>query len=141
MRPVFTAEQLEALETPAFVYAPDLMRREAEVARRAITREGASTHLFLAMKAFTIRDGLERLVPHLDGLHASSLFEARLARELLGAGPKIHLTTPALRSDEFGELAELCDRISFNSLSQWARFRGDLPASVSPGLRVNPQTS
>ena len=59
---------------------------------------------------------------------------ARLAR----LGP---LTTPGLRDDELFELGELCDFISFNSLSQLRRSSGPLQKPGQIGLRVNPQLS
>ena len=81
------------------------------------------------------------MAPHLDGFAASSLFEARLARETLGADGSVHVTSPGLRPEELPELASTCDYIAFNSLSQWERYSGEASRSASCGLRVNPQLS
>lgn len=136
-----TKDALEAsgLITPAFVYDEAQLAADAALARAA-TRD-AHTRLLFALKSFTVADGLRRIASAVDGFAASSLFEARLARQVLGATGSVHLTTPCLRSMELPALASYCDYISFNSLPQWERLAAALPARVSAGLRVNPQLS
>ncbi len=72
---------------------------------------------------------------YLSGCAASSYNEARLAQHHFGG--HIHLYAPAYSDAEWPELVKLSNRISFNSLSQWQRFK-DQTAGVSCGLRVNP---
>ena len=67
---------------------------------------------------------------------ASSLFEARLARDLFPDSP-IHLTTPGLRDDEVDELAEVCSALAFNSASQLHRWGARVYRYASVGIRVN----
>jgi len=81
------------------------------------------------------------MAPMLDGFASSSLFEATLARELIANNGTVHITTPSFRPDEINDLAERCDYISFNSLSQWNRFSGIVGSRARCGLRVNPQLS
>lgn len=126
------------VETPAFVYDEQQMRADVATVRAAV---GPDVRLLLAMKAFTVEAGLRAVAPLLDGLHASSLFEARLARSVLGDGGLVHVTTPGLRADEVEEIAALADRVSLNSLSQWQRFRSLPPPRDGWGLRVNPGLS
>jgi carboxynorspermidine decarboxylase len=76
-----------------------------------------------------------------DGFSASSFFEAKLAREIASKNKTVHITTPSLVSDEIEALAESCDFISFNSLSQLERFGTVVESRASCGLRVNPQMS
>jgi len=129
----------EQLQTPAFIYDEEQLQADSELARNAV--EGKQTKLLFAMKSFSIIGGLERISQSVDGLHASSLFEVKLARQILDDDGIIHLTTPGLRSDEIAELDKLCDYISFNSLSQWENIRSHLNGGASCGLRVNPQLS
>ena len=126
-------------QTPAFVI--DHRQLADNVALAADAVRGSRTRLLFAVKSFSIPAGLETVSQGCDGFHVSSLFEARLARRILGPKGLLHLTTPGLRDDEFDELCALCDFISFNSLSQWARFKPRVSGSVSCGLRVNPQLS
>lgn len=82
---------------------------------------------------------LQILKPFVDGFACSSFFEAKLAASI-GAGERtVHLTSPGMRLDEGPVLQELCDYISFNSLTQWQRFQAKARMEVSCGLRINPQ--
>ena len=93
------------------------------------------------MKSFSVAAGLQHLVEEVDAVAVSSLFEARLARRILGSRQSVHLTTPGLRTDEMAAISELADYISFNSISQWLRVPDVVKDRVSCGLRVNPQIS
>jgi len=80
-------------------------------------------------------------MPGLSGLAVSSLFEARLARHLLGSSGVVHLTTPGIRPQEIAEISDLCTAISFNSISQFERYAGNCTGRCSPGIRLNPGIS
>ncbi|MBI5881886.1 MAG: hypothetical protein HZB91_02130 [Elusimicrobia bacterium] len=82
---------------------------------------------------------MELLAPHVAGFSVSSLFEAKLARRVLGGKGSVHMTTPGLRKEEMAELAGLCDHISFNSLSQWKALFPLVQDRPACGLRINPQ--
>ncbi len=125
--------------TPAFVYDEAVIRRLLDQVQPL--RSELNVHVLFALKPLSFVPILEVMAPHLDGFAASSLFEARLARETLGDGGLVHLTSPGLRFDERREITSLCDYISFNSLSQWERYAGEASSSVSCGLRLNPQLS
>lgn len=104
-------------------------------------RQATDCKILYSMKALPLASLLKLLSGSVDGISVSSLFEARLAREVLGeTGGSIHLTTPGMRPDEFPELGQLCSHISFNSLSQFQRLHG-LAGGYSQGLRVNPKLS
>ena len=120
-----------------------LFRSEECLARSVsaiATAAGKSNcHLLYALKSFALADVLQVLAAHVDGFATSSLYEARLARDLIGTQGTIHITTPGFRPDEIGTIAEICDYIAFNSLSQWERFDGIALGRSRCGLRVNPQ--
>ncbi len=105
-------------------------------------REASGCKILYSMKALPLASVLALLKEEIDGISVSSLFEARLAKEVLGEeeGGSIHLTTPGLRPDEFAELGRLCTHISFNSLSQYRRLHG-LAGGYSGALRINPKLS
>lgn len=104
-------------------------------------RQATGCKVLYSMKALPLSHLLSLIADQVDGISVSSLFEARLAREVLGgASVSVHLTSPGLRPDEFVELSKLCSHISFNSLSQYQRLRG-LADAYSQGLRVNPKLS
>jgi carboxynorspermidine decarboxylase len=84
---------------------------------------------------------LKLIAETVDGFSASSYFEAKLARNIIGSKGTVHFTNPGLRSGEIGEISSLCDFISFNSLAQWRRLRKKVDSGTSSGLRINPQMS
>ena len=133
------AEQDSGLQTPAFIVDEQQLLTDAELAARAIN--GRDTRLLFAMKSFSIFPALQSLSGNVSGFHASSLFEAKMARAILGTKGLVHVTTPGLRPEEFSELCELCDYISFNSLSQWQAFSQLTQPETKCGLRINPQLS
>lgn len=94
-----------------------------------------------ALKPFINDEVLKQMAPHVAGFAASSLFEAKLSRAVLGDSGTVHITTPGFRPDDMSQIGELCDHVVFNSFSQYERFQPDLPSSVKSGLRINPKYS
>lgn len=128
----------EDIETPAYVYDELVMSEYLEATRRALDPTGA--RLLLAMKAFSFEPGLRFATRWLHGLHASSPFEARLARRVFESGI-VHTTVPGMREADVSDVVEFSDRVSFNSISQWRRFGPRTLGRTSPGIRVNPGLS
>ena len=137
MNPANQHMVLSEVATPAFIYDETTLSQLTARARDAVHSCGAA--LLFTMKPFSFAPALERMKAHLDGFAASSLFEARLAGEVLGGTGTVHITSPGLRANELTEVASLCDYIAFNSLPQWMRHSGEAGLSASCGLRVNPQ--
>lgn len=135
----FAADGLEQFEhSPAFVL--DLARVQQNLQVLQPLRTATGCKLLYSVKALPWMPLLESLQSQVDGFSVSSLFEVRLAAEVLAGKGSLHLTTPGLREDEFAELAALCSHISFNSLSQQRRLHQQ-GAAYSQGLRVNPEIS
>jgi carboxynorspermidine decarboxylase len=132
------------LRTPAFVYDEAALLRNLDLL--AGVREHSGARALYSIKALPFSGVLERVLPWVDGFSASSLFEARLASEVLarsesGRRHSLHITTPGLRTDEIDELASLCGYIDCNSLEQFRRLQPRIAGRASPGIRVNPQLS
>lgn len=104
-------------------------------------REQSGCKVLYSVKALPLSYVLETIKPYVDGFSVSSLFEARLAKEILAGTGSLHLTTPGIRADEIDELGNLCSHISFNSLSQHQRYAARIETQTSIGLRVNPKLS
>jgi len=125
--------------TPAFVV--DAEEVIETLTRLAGLRNTSGCKVLYSIKALPFSTVLELAKPWIDGFSVSSLFEARLAGEILAGEGSIHLTTPGIRPDEMEELSRLCTHISFNSLSQHQRFAEAAKAQTSVGLRLNPGLS
>lgn len=134
---VLSRKWWEVEESPAFVI--DL----AEIGRalRPVIEiaQNRGCHVLFPLKASSVSFLLRYLGQRIDGFSASSLFEAILARDILGKKGTVHLTTPGIRSDEIDQLSLLCDYISFNSIIQWERFGSCVSRNALCGLRINPQ--
>jgi carboxynorspermidine decarboxylase len=127
------------VDTPAFVYDERTIHRLLDLAGRF--RESVGLKLLFAVKSFSFADALKLMAPKVDGFAVSSLYEARLAREVARDPVMVNITTPGLRPQEVDEIGRLCDSVSFNSLGHWDRYRPRVADWTSCGLRVNPQVS
>jgi len=126
-----------SIPTPAFVYDENEIVKKINTIRQNVEQ----AKILFPLKPFTIIDALRLMAPMVQGFSASSLFEARLARDVLGEDKLVHVTAPGLRFDELTNFSKVCDCIYFNSLSQLYRYRDGLGTGVKLGLRVNPHLS
>lgn len=127
-----------SITTPAFIYDSDALRHRCRGVVDAFQHCGLP---LFALKSSHSQDVLHLISSFVEGFAASSLFEARLARSVIGHKGTVHITTPGFRPDEIDEIAELCDYMAFNSLSQWERFGARVQSKAKCGLRINPQFS
>ncbi len=122
-----------SLPSPCFLLEEVKLKENLELINRVQQESGCT--IILALKGFAMWSAFPLVRDYLSGCAASSYNEARLAHDHFGR--HIHLYAPAYSDVKFPELVKLSDRISFNSLSQWQRFK-DQTEGVSCGLRVNP---
>ncbi|NOQ15748.1 MAG: carboxynorspermidine decarboxylase [Methyloprofundus sp.] len=127
------------LVTPAFIVDRQKIQKSYETL--AYLRRESGCRVLYSIKALPLRPILEWLQPHVDGFSVSSLFEAKLAREVLAKEQSVHLTTPGIKAAEVAELTQLCSHVSCNSLTQQQHFLNASPHSVAVGLRINPKLS
>jgi carboxynorspermidine decarboxylase len=126
--------------SPCYVIDEDKLVANLDLLARL--RNDAGCKVLLALKGFATHAVFHTVRHRLSGATASSLFEARLAREELGK--ETHIFMPAYRDDEFEDILKLCDHVVFNSFAQWDKFRCRMLAEkgkVSAGIRVNPGLS
>jgi carboxynorspermidine decarboxylase len=127
------------VETPCFV--TDLGALEANLKILADVQQRAGCTILLALKGFAQWSTFPLIRRYLAGATASSIAEARLARDELGG--EVHAYAPAYSDDEMRELVTLADHIVLNTPSQWRRHRGAIEQArlagraISCGLRVN----
>jgi len=123
--------------SPAFVLDEVEVTKTLEIL--ADLRAQCCCKVLYSIKSLPFSAVMKMAKPFVDGFSVSSLFEARLANEILTGQGSIHLTTPGIRQDELDELSSLCSHISFNSLAQYQRYFETVQSSI--GLRVNPKLS
>ena len=129
---VARAIDVSQLETPCFV--TDLGALEANLRILADVQQRAGCTILLALKGFAQWSTFPLVRRYLAGATASSVAEARLAKEELGG--QVHAYAPAYSDGEMQELVTLADHVVLNSPAQWRKHRHKL-AGISCGLRVN----
>ena len=124
------------IPSPCYVLEERKLKRNLQIMRRVQTETGI--HIILALKGFAMWSAFPLIKQTLQGATASSVWEAKLAKEEMGGD--VHAYSPAYKEDDIVQLAELVSHISFNSVNQWHRHRNYLAdKSISIGLRVNPE--
>ncbi|MFC5371036.1 carboxynorspermidine decarboxylase [Brevundimonas faecalis] len=139
----FAHFDLNRVASPAFVVDEAAIRRNLAVLKDV--RDRADARVLLALKAFSMWSLADVVGEYLDGVCASGLWEARLAREFY----KGELTTysPAYRREDLPEILRLSDHVIFNSPYQVARFADVIAEARAQGevfeigLRLNPEHS
>ncbi len=132
------ALDLVEVPTPCFVIDEDRLAENLAVLARV--KQATDCKVLLALKAYAAFATFPRLREVLDGCCASSVHEARLAREEFRG--EVHAFAAAYSDRDVAGLTDLCDHVVFNSQAQLARYRNQLKgAGLRLGLRLNPEHS
>lgn len=128
----------DQLPTPFFIVYEDRLRANLSLITDVARRSGAK--IIMAFKANALWRTFPVIAEYCRDCTASSVNELRLGAECLGG--EVHSYTPAYTDANIDTFVDLSTHITFNSLSQLARFGGKARAAgVSVGLRVNPRCS
>ncbi|MDP4223107.1 MAG: carboxynorspermidine decarboxylase [Bacteroidota bacterium] len=128
------------IPSPCFVVDEDRLKKNLSLIKHVADESGAE--IILAFKGFAMWGIFPIIREYVNGAAASSLHEARLCFEEMGA--QAHTYSPVFNESEFNEILHYSSHITFNSLYQYNRFRGPLSSyakKVSAGLRINPEYS
>ncbi len=132
----FARFDLNRVDSPAFVV--DAAKLRANLTILADVRDRAGIKVLGALKAFSMWRVAPLVGVALDGVCASGLWEARLAREhYLG---EIATYCAGYKAQDLPEICAMSDHVIFNSPGQIARFRAllDTMTGFDIGLRINP---
>lgn len=125
-----------AIPSPCYVLDESKLKANLELMQRVQADSGAT--IILALKGFAMWSAFPLVRQYLKGCTASSVWEAELAADTFGS--EVHAYSPAYKSQDIERLLQLCNHISFNSLSQWQRYKAQAEqAGVSVGIRINPE--
>ncbi len=122
---------------PSYVVEEKLLLRNLELIHSV--SQAAEVEIILAFKAFALWKTFPLFQKWGFGSTASSLWEAQLGYEELGK--KAHAFCPAYQINQWDKWQEYCSHITFNSLSQWERFKNLRRKDISYGIRINPKYS
>jgi carboxynorspermidine decarboxylase len=126
------------MKTPSFIVNEESLLENLAVL--ASVKERTGCKILLALKGFAMWSLFPVIRDVLDGVCASSPWEAQLGREEFGK--EVHAYAAAYSDADFDTLLPLCDEIDFNSFAQFNMFssRGTDHSPVF-GLRINPECS
>lgn len=128
------------IPSPCYVIDEERLRRNLELIRRVSLDSGAE--IILAFKGFAMWSVFPVVREYVSGAAASSIHEARLCHEEMGA--RAHTYSPAYRREEFGMMLRYSSHLTFNSLAQYDKYAPVLRKEgrhISAGLRINPEYS
>lgn len=131
---------LDLAPSPAYVVDLGRLRHNLAILDEVQQRSGAK--ILLALKAFSMWSVFPLISRTLQGVCASSPWEARLGREEFGR--EVHSFAAAFKESDVAELLRISNHLVFNSFGQLERFRPlweKEKGRVSVGLRVNPEHS
>lgn len=124
------------IPSPCYVLDEKLLRKNLELMQKVQEQSGAD--IILALKGYAMWSAFPLIRQYLKGCTASSVWEAKLAAEQFSR--EVHAYAPAYKQEDIDELLPLVNHLSFNSISQWHKYREQTAdAGVSVGLRINPE--
>lgn len=122
------------LKTPYFMIDEASLIRNLEIAKQL--KELSGVKLVLALKCFSTWGVFDIIKPYLDGTTSSGPFEVKLGYETFGG--ETHAYSVGYSEEDVKEVADICDKMIFNSQSQLAAYRHLIGGKASIGLRLNP---
>ncbi|WP_353498405.1 carboxynorspermidine decarboxylase [Vibrio sp. CB1-14] len=125
------------LKTPYFMINESKLIENLEKAKHL--KEISGVKLVLALKCFSTWGVFDIIKPYLDGSTSSGPFEVKLGHETFGG--ETHAYSVGYTEDDVREVADICDKMIFNSQSQLAAYRHIVEGKASLGLRLNPGVS
>jgi carboxynorspermidine decarboxylase len=133
-------EQLNHIPSPCYVVEETALERNLILLKRI--QDEANCTIICALKGFATWGTFPLVSQYLPGTTASSLHEAMLGATRFGG--QVHAYCPAYIPATFPKMLELCQHLTFNTLSEWDRFKDQVASStkkVSCAIRINPEYS
>ena len=129
--------QKSELKTPYFMINEAKLIENLEQAKKLKEISGAK--LVLALKCFSTWGVFNIIKPYLDGTTSSGPYEVKLGYETFGG--ETHAYSVGYSEEDVREVADICDKLIFNSHSQLSAYRHIVENKASIGLRLNPGVS
>lgn len=132
------------LETPYYIVYENKLRKNLELIQKV--GEEAGVEIIMAFKANALWKTFPIIKEYTSGVAVSSPNEMMLAKEFFEG--HIHIYSPVYKERDFENIVDTCDRITFNSINQFEKFKTKVNLfnsrnhkKISMGLRINPEFS
>lgn len=126
------------IETPALIIDEAKVSENSNLIKNNCNAVGAK--VICSIKSLSYIEILNTISKSTCGFSVSSVFEAKLAREVLGNSKNIYISTPRYIKKDIVKIKGTCDTVILNSLSQLNRLKC-LLGGTEIGLRINPGLS
>ncbi|MGD1891410.1 MAG: carboxynorspermidine decarboxylase [Cyclobacteriaceae bacterium] len=127
-------------QVPSACFVLDEAKLKRNLQIMHYVQQESEAKIILALKGFAMFRTFPLIREYLQGTTDSSFHEARLGFEEFG--DEVHTYCPAYFDDEFEEIMQYCNHLTFNSLNQWNRFKERVQTAsreISCGIRINPE--
>ncbi len=105
--------------SPCFVLEETRLRKNLQLLKHIQNETGIK--IICALKGYSMWSTFPIVAEYLAGATASSLNEALLARREMNK--EVHVFAPAYTNEDIDPILDLANHITFNSFSQWLRFK------------------
>lgn len=102
-------------------------------------KERSGVKLVLALKCFSTWGVFDLIKPYLDGTTSSGPYEVKLGHETFGG--ETHAYSVGYSEADVLEVADICNKMIFNSYHQFEAYQHLVKGKASLGLRINPGVS
>lgn len=128
------------LDLPSPCHIIDLNKIDQNLKILDNLRNNTNLTLLYSLKGFSNKNILKHFINHFDGISASSLWEARLGKELTSM--PVHIFSSSYNANNFHSICKYCDYIVFNSVNQYIQYcQTALDENCYCGIRINPEYS
>ncbi|GAA4413666.1 carboxynorspermidine decarboxylase [Quisquiliibacterium transsilvanicum] len=124
------------IPTPYYLIDKQALQRNLDIIEHVRKHSGAK--VLLALKCFATWSVFDLMRQHMDGTTSSSLYEVKLGHQKFGG--ETHAYSVAYADHEIEEVVASCDKIIFNSITQFERYEA-FAEGKPVGLRLNPGVS
>ena len=124
----------QSITTPYFMIDEQKLLRNLRIAKEL--KQASGVKLVLALKCFSTWGVFDRISPYLDGTTSSGPFEVCLGHETFGG--ETHAYSVGFSESDVRSISNICDKLIFNSLSQYQAYAHLAQDKTKIGLRINP---
>jgi len=128
------------IPSPCYVIDEERFRKNLSLIKDV--SEKSDAEIILAFKGFAMWGVFPVLREYFNGASASSVHEARLCYEEVGA--PAHTYSPVYKESDFEQILKYSSHVTFNSLAQYRKYSkivSGFAGKISAGLRINPEFS
>ena len=128
------------IPSPCYVIDEERFRKNLSLIKDVSEKSGAE--IILAFKGFAMWGVFPVFREYFNGASASSVHEARLCYEEIGA--PAHTYSPVYKEPDFEQILKYSSHVTFNSLAQYRKYSkivSGFAGKISAGLRINPEFS